>query len=187
MTVHAVVSAGADHCALDALELAQLQWEQFQHDEKYHREIARLTVHDRWKHMALHFAKYAGNLMGDPENPVRLQRTVVDTFVIALSTANTLNLRAEDALASSVVAATTSSDFLKQLVLGSGRIAAPCEKLDHVEAFPFREEIMGAVSDLIAASVTFASSQNWNLAALVRERLSAVKSKSLFHTKFLQE
>lgn len=32
MTVHAVLSAGADSCALGADTLNELQWEQHQHD-----------------------------------------------------------------------------------------------------------------------------------------------------------
>ena len=43
-------------------ELFQLQLEQFRHDEIYHREISRLTVHQRLNHTALHFSKYAGQI-----------------------------------------------------------------------------------------------------------------------------
>ena len=110
MTVHAVVAAEADHCALDAATLNELQWEQHQHDEQYHREIARLTVHERWKHMALHFAKYAGNLVGDVDNDERLQRAVIDTFVIALSTSNTLNIRASELVSRGTLAVVTGRE-----------------------------------------------------------------------------
>ena len=34
-------------------DFSRLQWTQFEHDEKFHREISRLTVQDRLKHMAL--------------------------------------------------------------------------------------------------------------------------------------
>ena len=76
-------------------DLARLQWEQFEHDEKYHREIARLTVQDRLKHMALHFAKYSGGLAAGPDE-AELRRLVTDIFVIALSSANILNVRLAD-------------------------------------------------------------------------------------------
>ena len=50
-----VHSSAADE--LFALQIAQLK-----HDEFYHREIARLTVHARLNHMALHLCKYVGQL-----------------------------------------------------------------------------------------------------------------------------
>lgn len=185
MNMLVVVSAEADHCALDAPTLDELQWEQHQHDEQYHREIVRLTVHERWKHMALHFAKYAGNLVADIEDEHRLQRAVVDTFVIALSTSNTLNIRASDLVARSSVAAVTAWEFFQALVAGAGRMAAACEKLDHIEAVPFREEVTMATSDLVAATVTFAQSKAWRLDDLVRARLASVKKKWIHHDRIV--
>lgn len=186
MNMLAVVSAEADHCALDAETLDELQWEQHQHDEQYHREIARLTVHERWKHMALHFAKYAGNLVGNVDNDDRVQRAVVDTFVIALSTSNTLNIPAWELFSRSDVATVTPWEFFETLVIGAGRMAAACEKLDHIEPVAFRDEVTAAVSDLLAATVTFAASLRWPLDELVRERLGAVKRKWIHHDRVAQ-
>lgn len=187
MNMLAVVSAGADHCALDPAALDELQWEQHHHDEQYHREIARLTVHERWKHMALHFAKYAGNLVGDVENDDRLRRAVIDTFVIALSTSNTLNIRASELVSRSDITVVTGAEFFETLVAGAGRMAAACEKLDHIEAVAFRDEVTAAVSDLLAATVTFAESKRWPLDQLVRERLGAVKKKWIHHDRMTQD
>ena len=186
MTVQAVVSAGADYCALDAVTLSELQWEQHQHDEQYHREIVRLTVHERWKHMALHFAKYAGNLIGSVDNNDRLQRAVVDTFIIALSTSNTLNIRASDLICRSDVTAVTGEEVFDAHVVGAGRMAAASEKLDHIEAVDFRGEVTAAISDLLAASVTLATSVHWSLDELVRARLGAVKRKWIHHERVTQ-
>jgi hypothetical protein len=186
MTVHAVVAAGADHWALDPATLNELQWEQHQHDEQYHREIVRLTVHERWKHMALHFAKYAGNLIGSIDDNDRLQRAVVDTFIIALSTSNTLNIRASDLISRSNLAVVTGQEFFDSLVISAGRMAAACEKLDHIEAVDFRGEVTGAISDLIAATVTVAASKRWPLDQLVRARLGAVKKKWIHHDRVTQ-
>jgi hypothetical protein len=186
MTVHAVVLAGADHRALDADMLNELQWEQHQHDEQYHREIARLTVHDRWKHMALHFAKYAGNLVEKVDSDECLERAVVDTFIIALSTSNTLNIRASELVSRSAVAVVTAQEFLVSLVTCAGKMAAACEKLDHIESVTFRDEVTGAVSDLLAATVTLAESKRWVLDQLVRTRLAAVKKKWIHHDRMTQ-
>jgi hypothetical protein len=40
--------------------MPDLQREQFAHDERFHREIVRLSTETRLKHMALHFCKYTG-------------------------------------------------------------------------------------------------------------------------------
>jgi hypothetical protein len=186
MTVHAVVSAGARHCALDTAELDELQWEQHQHDEQYHREIARLTVHDRWKHMALHFAKYAGNLVGAVDDDDRLRRAVVDTFIIALSTSNTLNVRASELVGQSDIAVVTGQGFFDALIVGAGKMAAACEKLDHIEAVEFRGEVTGAISNLMAAAMGVAASRGWSVEQLVRARLSAVKKKWIHHDRMTQ-
>src|SRR6516225_9232705 len=71
-----------------------LQQEQFQHDERFHREITRLSLAARVKHMALHFCKYTGQLatvLQDPENAALRSRTITDSFIISLCSANALN------------------------------------------------------------------------------------------------
>lgn len=186
MNMLAAVSAGAEHCALDADTLNELQWEQHQHDEQYHPGIARLTLHERWKHMALHFAKYAGNLIGAVEDSDRLQRIVVDTFIIALSTSNTLNIRASDLMRRSDLAVGTGGEFFGALVVNAGRMAAACEKLDHIEAVDFRGEVTAATANLIAATVTVAAAKRWPLDRLVRARLGAVKQKWIHHDRVTQ-
>jgi hypothetical protein len=186
MNMLAVVSAKADHCVLSAETLDGLQWEQHQHDEQYHREIARLTVHERWKHMALHFSKYAGNLVGNRDDDEKLQRAVVDTFVIALSTSNTLNIKASELVSRSDVVVASGREFFEALVLGAGRMAAACEKLDHVEAVPFREEVTAAASYLLSATLRVAESRSWPLDELVRGRLAAVKQKWIHHDRVAQ-
>jgi hypothetical protein len=186
MTVHAVVSAGAEHYAIDDATLDELQWEQHQHDEQYHREIARLTVHERWKHMALHFAKYAGNLATSVDNDACLQRAVIDTFIIALSTSNTLNIRASELMGRSALAVSTGEEFFQALVVSAGQMAAACEKLDHIEAVTFREDVTDAIADLLAATVTVAASKRWALDELVRTRLAAVKKKWIHHDRVTQ-
>ena len=181
--------------------LAALQLEQFQHDEKYHREISRLAIQDRLKHMALHFAKYAGYFIEALGDDVRIKRVVTDTAIIALSTANILNLDLREHLAD--IETLRSSKSL--LVLGgrlgeassglyndpemllfrtspvAGRMAGACEKLDHLEDFPYRKVIAESVVEMLELMMTYAARRDWRLEELVRERLSGVKEKSIFH------
>src|SRR5262249_6447012 len=71
--------------------LFELQVEQHRHDETYHREIARLTLHQRLNHTALHLAKCAGKVAA-ADNVESMTPVYVDTFIIALSTASILNI-----------------------------------------------------------------------------------------------
>jgi len=177
--------------------LFQLQLEQFDHDEKYHREISRLTMHHRLNHMALHFAKYSGRLSDPDLDPEMLERKVTDTFIIALSCSNILNFRLWERLGSLPVDSLpslgqkmaldmpeppmTADALFRWTAKASGRMAAACEKLDHVEDFPFRRLIADAITDLAKGVLVFAAGQNWNLLEMARERLGGVKQKSILH------
>lgn len=175
----AVVEA-ENGCSSRALNLDQIQLEQFKHDEMYHREIARLSTQDRLKHMALHFAKYAGNLAEADADEAAIKKTVIDTFIIAVSTANILNLRLSD-----VVQQGDSNDcgfgFARTLTIRAGKMAAACEKLDHLEDFPFRPTIRESAVALIEAAAREAVIRGWDIADLVRLRLAGVKQKMIFH------
>lgn len=83
-------------------QLLSLQWAQLKHDELYHREITLLSVADRMKHFALHMVKYLGYFAEatDLGDNGRFERTLVDAFIIALASANTLNLDLGKALGS---------------------------------------------------------------------------------------
>lgn len=169
----------ADHDRSEVLDFDRLQLEQFKHDEMYHREIARLSTQDRLKHMALHFAKYAGNLAENSDEGM-IQKAVTDTFIIAVSTANTLNMRLSDTIGHEPQDG-TRADFGRLLTIQAGRMAAACEKLDHLEDFPFRPAIRDATIVLVGASIAEADRSRWNIAELVRTRLTGVKQKMIFH------
>ncbi len=182
-------------------ELFALQLAQFQHDETYHREVARLSVHQRLNHMALHFAKYVGRIAGesaDSEDHEKFDQTIVDSFVIALSTANILNLKLSDSLERSSDSPTLSEfgatllrqdqpasldvlHFLRELAIAVGEMAKACESVDHLEAYPFREKIS---ESLLKISRTLIKAMAWrriNPSQAVHARLEGVKAKSIFH------
>lgn len=181
MIIHTSIDPGGNIAGLDVAALDRLQWQQFEHDEKYHREIARLTVQDRLKHMALHFAKYAGNLADTPESHT-VKRVVVDIVAIAISSANILNLRLSDQHNALREPRETSS-FATAITIAAGRMAAACEKMDHLEAFPFRERISEAVLELLSEALSYAEAQNWEVEEMVSARLQLVKEKSIFYGK----
>ncbi|WP_374407403.1 hypothetical protein [Pelagerythrobacter sp.] len=179
MTIHTTIEREGDIAGLDVAALDRLQWQQFEHDEKYHREIARLTVQDRLKHMALHFAKYAGNLAEEPEDEA-VKRLVTDIVVIAISSANILNLRISDHH-NMLGFNATRVDLSKTITIAAGRMAAACEKMDHLEAFPFRERISESVLELLSQAISYAVSKGWSVEDLIAARLQPVKEKSIFY------
>lgn len=180
MVLKAVITNSSEAVSLDASVLDQLQWEQFEHDEKYHREIARLTVQDRLKHMALHFSKYAGEIFAVPSED-KYCRLVTDTLIIAISAANTLNIRIADIVEQ--IETRDVREFDRQLVVAAGRMATACEKLDHLEDFPFRPHIAGEVAKIINAALTEFTDKGWDVPTMIRGRLAPVKAKSIFHGK----
>lgn len=168
-------------------ELDQLQLEQFEHDETYHREIARLPVQNRLRHMTLHFAKYSGNFAEAQavDDEEAIQRIATDVFIIGLSTANILNFRLSEALAheGKETGEIDRPSLATSLAIHAGRMAAACEKLDHLEDFPFRPAIRAATEKLVQAAIDFAEMRNWNLRHLVQIRLKPIKEKFIHHNR----
>jgi len=186
-----MATAAASTGMVERLPLGELmdriQIEQFRHDELYHREISRLPTQAKLKHMALHFAKYAGNLMESGDDPTVFKRIVTDVFVIGTTTANSLNVRLSDELTD--IAGDTSFDadslaaMSTALAVNAGRMAAACEKLDHLEDYPFRPVIKAATVELLRASLNVCRTEGWVIQDLVAARLQPVKEKSIFYGK----
>lgn len=176
-----VGNAASNWLPTDAPGFRSIQLEQFRHDERYHREISRLTVKERLTHMALHFAKYAG-YCAEGLDEEGMRRLVTDVFVIGVSTVNSLNLRLYDLLlADGPPAETEGPAFGRLLTIQAGRMAAACEKLDHLESFSYRETIRDSAVTLVGAALSVARERGWDIEDLVRQRLQPVKEKSIFH------
>lgn len=180
--------------------LLSLQAEQLEHDEGYHKEISRLNIQDRLRHITLHFAKYAGQLLQLDENDQEFQRLLTDVFIISLSCTNVLNRRVWDELHCAVaedpadlaelgrhlageedVSKLNVDAFARVVAINAGRMSAAAEKLDHLEDFPFRRAFNEGCISLAAAAITFAGVRGWDLASMTRDRLTGVKQKNSLH------
>jgi hypothetical protein len=117
-----------------AYDLLRLQREQYSHDRRNHSDILHLSKTDRLKHYGLHFAKYVGRLARGPDEAKSLERTVVDTFLVCLSAANTLHQELSSA-ALDLGSRTKENDPIYILADAAGRFADACEKVDHMEEF----------------------------------------------------
>ena len=84
--------------------LFELQNEQVCHDKRYHRDVFFLNYQDRFKHLVMHYGKYAGRLSRLLQNKTTdeiqcdVKRTMVDCFIIVLSSADLLHLNLNDKL-----------------------------------------------------------------------------------------
>lgn len=114
-------------------ELLRLQQEQFHHDRRNHSDIACMPKPDRLKHYGLHFAKYVGRLARGSADPKPSNQTLVDTFLVSLSAANTLHQNLASLATSSAEYRRDQIDPLRIFADAMGRFADACEKLDHLE------------------------------------------------------
>jgi hypothetical protein len=117
-----------------ASDLLRLQREQYAHDQRNHSDILHLSKTDRLKHYGLHFAKYVGRLARGDEEPKSVERTVVDTFLVCLSAANTLHQELSS-ISIDQLPHQAKNDPIYILADAAGRFADACEKIDHMEEF----------------------------------------------------
>jgi hypothetical protein len=188
-------------------QLFKLQTEQLNHDELFHKEITRLTIHQRLNHMALHFAKYSGKICNCILNSLDeqiLRKTIIDSFIISITCANILNLRISDKLIdsgeqeySSLVdlghniakrLGVNTQDplwLVKTFPVAAGEFAKGCESVDHLELYKYRESITDSVERICLLMIVAASSLNIDLVSEVPLRLNDVKKKSIFFDYYM--
>jgi hypothetical protein len=174
MTLSLVSANLSGFAPLSVGDLQQLQAAQWHHDETYHREIARLPVQRRLTHMTLHFAKYCGRFAADEVNELQ---TVADVFAITLSSANILGLTLATII-NSEDRPMERADFFRALMMATGQMSAACEKLDHLEDFPYRKVLRENVCGIAKATMGYCETKSWDLKSIVATRLAAVRSKA---------
>jgi hypothetical protein len=177
--------------------LCRLQLEQQKHDKDYHSDVFYLPSPQRIGHLVFHFSKYAGRLVDRAESSSQVDgRTLVDTFLVALSAANLLNLDLASLVAphdetesleqlGCLLAAETpesSADpewFLRCLVREGGRMAKACEALDHLEAFDSRGAFEVSTLAIVRGCLVAAALAGLDLVVVTRERWQEIERRSL--------
>lgn len=106
--------------------LLELQNKQLIHDQKCHRDILYMSHQERFKHMVMHYGKYSGrlaDLLRTHSDHVKtmneVKRTLIDCFIIVLSSAEVLQMNLEDNLKNKLgivrdVSINELSDILKE-------------------------------------------------------------------------
>ncbi|AMY70906.1 hypothetical protein [Frigidibacter mobilis] len=155
------------------MEMKERQQLQYEHDLRNHFDILSLSRLDRLKHYGLHFAKYAGRLArGDAEAKSR-NETLVDAFLVALSAANALNQKLQNA---EVDTEDAPSDLA--FTDHAGRFADACEKIDHLEEFrSIALDANAAITDWIVRNATV---RGVDLDALVDERRKQLAQRAVY-------
>ncbi len=183
-------------------QLFKLQTAQLDHDELFHKEITRLNVHQRINHMALHFAKYSGSICDcllNAPNESTLKKNIVDSFIISITCANTLNIRISEKLTTEMLDKATSFFALGNNIAALweintedslwlarnypvvvGKLAKACESIDHLEPYAYRELIADNVIRICFLMLIAASVYKIDLVSEVPLRLAGVKRKSIF-------
>lgn len=187
--------------------MLDLQRGQFEHDERFHREITRLPINARLNHMALHFCKYTGQfarVCASGDHALRAQ-TITDSFIISLCSANALNLDLSQQIAPDLTGSATLKDigtYLAKTVYRdcptdswllithashAAQMARACEKIDHLEDFPFRQEIQKAVLALCQTTLVAAVANDIDLSVAVYNRRRELRDRAAFLSQIYAE
>lgn len=178
-------------------QLFKLQADQLDHDEFFHKEITRLSVHHRLNHMALHFAKYSGkicNCILNSSDEQILKKTIIDSFIISITCTNILNIRVSDKLSYGdfskisslgdlgvVIAQSSNVDLndplwlVKTYPIVVGELAKACESVDHLESYQYRDSIANCIIKICSLMLVAASHLHIDLPTEVHNRLTGVK------------
>ncbi|MEN6543669.1 hypothetical protein [Parvibaculum sp.] len=183
-------------------QLLALQWAQLKHDEAYHKDVVILPLAQRIKHMALHNAKYTAYFLEAVEtgDEPRLTKTLVDAFIIALASANTLNQDLGKALDETAansfaeVAANLAESLprpqedplwlVRQFARHNGQLAKICESWDHLEPVPFHEGMRACNLALIKVILAEAGARAIDIEAAYKSRIRIVEARSIFDDRF---
>lgn len=178
--------------------LLPLQKMQQAHDEAAHKDILSFDLYKRLKHMVLHFFKYAGRIesVRSAGDLGELRRTLIDTYIICMASANALNLSLGEAIKEpspsndldSLARALSKNlkngdqfeEAIRHLVLLGGQMAKAIESADHMEDGNPRSALMDLVPKLAEAVLGMLGRLNGNLESDVRSRLQGVEKKSIF-------
>lgn len=188
-------------------QLVALVRGQRQHDERAHRDVYYLPSVRRITHLAQHVSKYAARLLSgqssvEPDRQV-VERTIVDTTLIALSSTELLRidlatLAPPEATAFDLVdlgqyrvklageAAGELQWLVHRLVAIAGGMSKALESLDHLEAYPYREALDRCTVQLLDACLVAAATRGMDLSSLVHSRWEQLERSAALGTLDLE-
>ena len=188
----------------DSTGLLDLQKRQQEHDQGHHQDIYTLPYPERMNHYVLHFSKYVGRLSRDPADEEmrkeQLEKTLADSFIVALAAANTLNLDLQDELeemfgleadgvaewADELDLADDSMDLegvrdwlFQRMATPTGRMANAMESLDHMEPMNVRELLEEETVEIVSNLLIAAENLGTDLEELLDDRWTKIEEESI--------
>lgn len=191
-TVLARVTVDAD------VILRSLLKDQRVHDERVHRDIYYLSYPRRLTHLVLHLSKYVGRLTTPIDRRDNIRRTIVDTFIIALSASELLRINIAEELTghlnptprdltllasqgvpklSPLVEA--GEWFFEELARQTGLCAKSLESLDHLEEHDYRRQLENSITCIVKACLVTTAQIGLDLDQSVRSRWLEFESAAL--------
>jgi hypothetical protein len=189
-------------------QLGELLRGQRRHDEHAHRDVYYLSSVHRMTHLTQHVSKYAARLLPERRNTGRdlhsVERTVVDTTLIALSAAELLRIdlmvlyppelaivdlselgRYRAALLGAEAGA--PHWFLHRLIAIAGDMSKALESLDHLEAYPYRETLNRCAVQLLETCLVTAAMRDLDLMRLIHLRWQELEQSTFAENLGLEE
>lgn len=185
-------------------ELLDLQKRQKEHDRDHHEDIYTLPYPDRMNHYVLHFSKYVGRLSRDYGDEERLQeqleKTLADSFIVALAAANTLNLDLQEELvemfgleesdldgwAKELNPADDTMDleelqewWFRRMATPTGRMSNALESLDHMEPINVREILEEDTVEIISNLLIVSDNLPSDLYEVLDNRWTEIEENSI--------
>lgn len=179
-----------------------LQLEQKKHDEKFHADIYYLSYPARMTHFVLHFSKYVGRLAeikkGDSKAKERLTQTLADTFIVALSASDVLNIDFDDKMTelfgkpeshdiagwaemidngAKLTQETLPEWWMDRMAVPTGKMAKALESLDHMEPVNVRVLLTDGLLEILVALIIAAKYLKVDLKTATLERWAEIAKR----------
>jgi hypothetical protein len=188
----------------DSADLIELQKIQNEHDKHHHPDIYNTSYPDRMNHYVLHFSKYVGRLSEESNSEGEiyeiLEKTIADSFIVALAAANTLNLELQEELTNYSdekvrgVAAwadkmgstqelddpiETKNWLFQEMAKPAGEMSNAMESLDHMESIDVRTILEEGTVEIVAHILTAAGCTDIDLEELTNDRWEEIEQNSI--------
>ena len=115
------------------------------------------------------------------DRAAEFRRTATDAMIIAISCANILNISLSESSIKQLSNELTHGAFSKQMTIAAGRMASACERLDHLEDFPFRSVLCDEALAILSSCLALFRAEGWEPIQEMKDRLAPIKAKSIFH------
>ncbi len=188
----------------ESVTLIDLQKSQYKHDKEHHQDIFNISYPDRMNHYVLHFSKYVGRFSEEysDEHELRehLEKTLSDSFIVALAAANTLNLdiyqqmqqrHGIDAETPERVAEQLNQLdeinnikdiqqwLFRELAMPAGEMANAMESLDHMEPMDVRQVLEEETMNIIEYILIASDLMSVDVGSLVEDRWTKIEEESI--------